>query len=322
MKRFEYASGIQSEITIAKEILSLFLKAKRSISHCSETCDYCQNPHLNKVRSSVKNNQPVELVLPAFPGKSPNTNKVLGHLPDLAEEKSLKFLNSICEKVKKIYSPGARIIICSDGRVFSDVVGMKESHVTEYQDEIDSMIAKLNLKNLSTYNMDELASNKTFDQVRSELVLNYGREIERIRTEVKSGLNNKRFSELHRMYCGLVKFLVEDALSPEMTKSKSQIQKESRKKAYLMIQRSNAWTRLIAEKFPHAVRLSIHPQDCGSEKLGIQLLGTETWMTPWHGVAVKIDHEFVLMKRWQAQELGAVLIHNKKGRPSHFEVRV
>lgn len=122
------------------------------------------------------------------------------------------------------------------------------------------------------------------------------------------------------MYCGITRFLVEDASFPGQTKSRSAIQKECKGKAYEVMRRSNAWSELIARRFPDAVRLSIHPQVCGSKKLGIRLVGTESWMTPWHGVAVKKSEGFILLKRTVAESLGARLVFSANGRPSHFEL--
>ena len=41
------------------------------------------------------------------------------------------------------------------------------------------------------------------------------------------------------------------------------------------------------------------------------------WMTPWHGTAVELDGRFVLMRRQQAEALGARLVFSE-GRPSHY----
>jgi pyoverdine/dityrosine biosynthesis protein Dit1 len=84
-----------------------------------------------------------------------------------------------------------------------------------------------------------------------------------------------------------------------------------------VIQRSKAWGELVETKFPNAVRLSIHPQSCGDKKMGIRLIEPDNWLTPWHGVAVEVDGRFMLLKRAQAEELGADLVH-WDGRPSHF----
>ena len=69
-----------------------------------------------------------------------------------------------------------------------------------------------------------------------------------------------------------------------------------------------------------AVRLSIHPQTCGAKKLGIRLIGNESWMTPWHGVALETKRGYVLIKRSQAIEMGAELIYDSSGHPSHYKL--
>src|SRR5205807_2343539 len=61
--------------------------------------------------------EPVHFVLPAFPVKSPSRRKTFGPLPDLAEELALSFLQSVCDEVADVHRPGAKITICSDGRV-------------------------------------------------------------------------------------------------------------------------------------------------------------------------------------------------------------
>ena len=75
-------------------------------------CMSCKSIHLPKMISAVKNKKAVTFVLPAFPGKSPNTNKVLGAMPDFAEKLSLSFLGELCERIRKFYGPGIKIIIC------------------------------------------------------------------------------------------------------------------------------------------------------------------------------------------------------------------
>ena len=63
---------------------------------------------------------PVKMCLPAFPFKSANKiYKVLGDLPDKAEELSLDRLNNMCIRIKEIYSPGAKLTIISDGLVYN-----------------------------------------------------------------------------------------------------------------------------------------------------------------------------------------------------------
>jgi pyoverdine/dityrosine biosynthesis protein Dit1 len=206
--------------------------------------------------------------------------------------------------------------------VFSDAVGMRDEDVTAYQDQISSMIMELSLETISIFNLDEWCSGMGFPQMRKNLTEKYAESIEVVQEKVRLGKDENADSdcrELHRLYCGITRFLVEDAMHPGQQKSRSAIQKECRLRAYEVIQKSGAWSRLIEDQFPHAVRLSIHPQGCGSQKLGLRLMGPDGWMTPWHGVAVKKDGQFLLLKRNQAEKLGAQLVF-KNGRPSHYEL--
>ena len=62
----------------------------------------------------------VEMCLPAFPFKSANkVEKVFGVLPDKAEELALERLNTMCTRIKDVYSPGAKLTIISDGLVYN-----------------------------------------------------------------------------------------------------------------------------------------------------------------------------------------------------------
>ena len=72
------------------------------------------------VEAFVSKREPVLMVLPAFPFKSPNRKaKTLGALPDLGEELALMHLNGLCESIKEIYEHGANVVITSDGLVYN-----------------------------------------------------------------------------------------------------------------------------------------------------------------------------------------------------------
>ena len=309
---------------IASRVMEELMQHRRSAGEatCAVSCPACHSPHLHKIVAAVESRQPITLVLPAFPGKSPNLAKVLGVLPDLAERRSLEFLQRLCERVGAFYAPGAKVILCSDGRVFSDVVGMKEEDVSNYQAAIAKMIHDLELTALSTFDLDEVFAAASFDEMRAHLMSRFGVSLEGLQEKVRKGGKpgaTREEADAHRMYLGITRFLVEDASHPGQAQSRTQIQKECKARAYEVIRRSNAWSALVAELFPQAVRLSIHPQTCGAAKLGIRLGDADGWMTPWHGVAVKIGGHFVLLKRAHAEALGARVVHSG-GQPSHFEL--
>jgi len=318
---------------IAQEILAEVMRFRRisnpKKSCLTPSCQKCLAPHLSKVISAVDQGLPVPFVLPAFPGKSPNLTKVLGSAPDMAERQALKFLQHLSNRVKRIYDPGIQIILCSDGRVFSDVIGMRDEDVSVYQKELSQMIVDLGLTSISTFDLDDLYPNLRFDEMRALLMARYGEPLGVLKAAISRGgkIHDDSLAfceddqEANRLYCGITRFLLEDATFPGQKKSRAALQKECRTRAYEVIQRSKAWGELVEKKFPNAVRLSIHPQSCGAKKLGIRLIessnGKDQWMTPWHGVAVDLGGRFVFLKKSQAEELGARLIH-QEGRPSHY----
>jgi hypothetical protein len=72
------------------------------------------------VVEQVKRQEPIRMILPAFPFKSPNVrDKVLGTMPDFGEELALCHLNGLCENIAQVYEPGANVYISSDGLVYN-----------------------------------------------------------------------------------------------------------------------------------------------------------------------------------------------------------
>jgi pyoverdine/dityrosine biosynthesis protein Dit1 len=311
---------------LAKKIfvaLMGFRRVTETKSCHDRECQHCAAPHMPKIISAIEKKKPITFILPAFPGKSPNPEKILGPLPDQAERLSLLFLGTLCRQIKNYYAPGIKIILCSDGRVFSDVIGMKESNVTAYQLELDRLIKEMALSDISLFNLDDVYKNLHFAQMRKELMETYGQSLDVLKLKIRNGAKSSASPdelEANRMYSGITRFLFEDATHSKQIKSRSSIQKESRSKAYEVIRRSNAWSSLILKLFPDAVRLSIHPQTCGSKKFGIRLIGNESWMTPWHGVAVESKNGYFLLKRSEAEALGAQLICSSDGRHSHYRL--
>lgn len=311
-------------LILAQRILNYAMQFRRTLPNqmqCSTSCPHCHAPHLNKIIKSIESSQPVRFALPAFPGKSPNPAKVLSPAPDRGEELALGFLQQLCDGISDIYPIGAKILVCSDGRVFSDVVGMQEEDVTLYQNELADMILRIGATDLELFNLETIWPNRKFTSMRENLMANYGissAELKQLIQSSSAQANSQGPSELKNMHLGITRFLSEDSAFPGQTKTRSAIQKESKEKAIEVIRRSNAWSALIEHCFPELVRLSIHPQMCGAKKLGIQLIGNDAWMTPWHGVVVQQDDSFKLMKRREAEALGGQIVFSKNGKPSHF----
>jgi L-tyrosine isonitrile synthase len=291
-------------------VLAQHQRLARDLPCISRPCVSCIAAHRRRVALFVARGAPVDFVLPAFPGKSPNKSKVTGVAPDMAEQLSLDFLRKICDQIQEIYPPGARITICSDGHVFSDLVQIDDSDISFYQTKLKGMIRGTG--SLELFGLDGLYRGCTYETMRRLLMERYGEDVEELERQVRAGGN------LVTLYRGLTRFLLEDADRPDYKKSRAGLQRECRRRAYGVMQRSRAWGRPVAKRFPEDVQLSIHPQPCGSDKLGINLLeAADNWITPWHGTAVDVGGRFVLMKRYQPEALGADLVY-LHGQPSHY----
>ncbi|GAA4025432.1 paerucumarin biosynthesis protein PvcA [Allokutzneria multivorans] len=297
----------------AAAVLRLLMAYQRRLpgEHPSP-CPQCEAPHLRRIEAAMAEGREIQLVLPAFPAKSPNRAKTLSHLPDMAERVALEFLQSLCDRIERVHPPGARFVICSDGRVFGDLIGVPDADITAYRRELLAMIDQIGAERLDVFDLDDVDLGLSHDAMREHLVAHYAQPVESVRAEVKAG------GQALSIYRGMTRFLFEDQLGPDYEGSRAAALREARRRAYGVIQRSRAWGALLAERFADAVRLSIHPQPCGAEKLGVLLMETaDSWLTPWHGVAVVVDGRAELAKRADAERLGATLVR-RGGRPSHY----
>ncbi len=78
----------------------------------------------------------IEACLPAFPCKSSNPDKVAGAEPDQSEELALRRMAEFAEDVGKVYPPGIKVSIISDGQVFSDCIGVDDHTVDTYSEAL------------------------------------------------------------------------------------------------------------------------------------------------------------------------------------------
>lgn len=306
----------RQDTVLATTILKLVFRRRRlspGAGVCAdEPCARCLVLHLPRVVRAVAAREPVRMVLPGFPAKSPSPEKTLGPLPDKAEELALASLDGLCREIRDVYPPGAEITVCSDGHVFADLVGVPDDTVTAYGRALSQLLNEMAIASIGTFSMGDLFEAASWETMREQLNRHYAEPRERIEERT-------RLFEPHRQrFNGIHRFLVEDRAGLEAGRSASQLRKECKRLAYDVILRSDAWGRLLSDCFPAALRLSIHPQGPHSEKVGI-LLGDagDAWLTPWHAVALEENGRFRLEKRRDAEALGARLVE-EKGRPSHF----
>ncbi|MEP9393218.1 isocyanide synthase family protein [Gordonia sp. VNK1] len=264
---------------VAREILAVLLPRRRTTDDDGPTPDDWP-VQLAKIRTAVERRIPIDFIIPGFPCKSPNPAKVAGTLPDEAERVALHVLNEICSQISHVHPPGARVTICSDGHVFTDIIGVDDETIVEYNDALVKMIADEGLSHLSTFDLREIWGDGDFAAKRHQLDTQWAPALDDIRADVKAGGNSARLLR------GMTRFMIADTV--DWAGTKSQLQKNAKQRAYQLIRFSTAWGNILDIHFPEAVRLSIHPQPRLSPKLGIKLIAPDDdiWTTPWHSVLV------------------------------------
>ena len=79
---------------------------------------------ISKIENFHAAKRPICMLLPAFPWKNPNTDKVLGPNPDLGEVLGLARLHHLCDELAKVYLYGAYVLLVADGAVYNGEVSI------------------------------------------------------------------------------------------------------------------------------------------------------------------------------------------------------
>ncbi|KAI9899708.1 hypothetical protein N3K66_006169 [Trichothecium roseum] len=337
------------------ELAGKILDVVASYGTCEETVAgeplQAKKTFLPVVIDAIKKGEAVKMVLPAFPMKSPNrSGKVLGSLPDLGEEIALSNLQSLCDSIRQVYEHGADCYITSDGLVYNDLLGLPDSDVWAYGEELRRLAEEKKLSNIKFLRLPDLlevASRRSSDGAclpptadsmsaedkrmhhlvhapctRRELVYRYqppGFDAEKaIKEDADTCLT----------YRGYLRFLKKDLEHQEhLRRDASTGQRLTAKKfskvvasiAKRMIARGAAFAAAIRDTHGDCVRLSIHPTHAVT-KFPVNLIPQaegEFGPTPWHAsVALNLDGSLVT---GYAEEFAKThdLVH-RHGRPHHF----
>jgi pyoverdine/dityrosine biosynthesis protein Dit1 len=261
-----------------------------------------QLPIAKQITKLISLSKPLIFILPAFPAKSANRQKTIGPIADMGEVIALNALEKLCQSISQVYNPGAKVLICSDGHVFNDLVFVSEADLTLYQQSIEEIISDFKLRHLLTYNLKDHFEIEDPQTMRELLIQKYGTTLEIIKIQVNEN------QDTQSMFNGLHRFVTEDIKVLKPALSKSQMSKQAKSLAYQVIQRSRAWDQLLEEKFPQTIRLSIHPYPLEHKKFGVKLVkSSDRWATPWHNSPVLTRGQLQLMSSTKAKEMGANL---------------
>ncbi|KAH6970329.1 Pyoverdine/dityrosine biosynthesis protein-domain-containing protein [Fusarium avenaceum] len=289
--------------------------------------------NLALIYSHVREDKPIRMCIPAFPFKSPNTKvKVLGRLPDKAEEFALARLNGLCAGIQDIYSPGAKIVIVSDGIVYNDLLGVPDLDVWAYGEALREMSSAKDFHHILFSRLNDLVP---LDLPQKLDRISYTANATNFRRVLMNCFGSQDYSVSEKIaedddtrltYRGYLKFLqtdLADTYPVGPSYSKSQFKKGIEVIAKQMLIRGQAFARAVKENFSGHIRLSIHPST-GQSKISLGLLPTETcFTTPWHcAIAFKLDgtitsHHAETFRNDPRFEL----VYDSEDRPSHFRER-
>ncbi|KAM0351065.1 hypothetical protein ACHAPU_002846 [Fusarium lateritium] len=316
---------------ISNRILDIILEySLNKFNNTAELHNAGRPKFLAVISRFVRARQRVDMCLPAFPFKSANkVEKVLGTLPDKAEELALARLNSMCTTIGQFYEPGAELTIISDGLVYNDLLGISDQETWRYGLALRAMAERKAFSHLGFSRLQDLVAVKNLPEELVELtyVANatnfrrtlfnvYGRDGE-IDIDHEIATN----PDTLMTYKGYSRFLKSDLQYIFGAPTGGvRYRKDVKYLAKQMLVRGYAFAGAVKARFPHHLRLSIH-QSTGEHKISLSLLNTKSgFTTPWHcSVALMADGEWLsgLMNDFKADRLLELV--EEDGRPSYFK---
>ncbi|KAL8748297.1 MAG: hypothetical protein Q9184_007420, partial [Pyrenodesmia sp. 2 TL-2023] len=286
---------------------------------------------LDIIDNFVRKAKPVQMCMPAFPFKSANkVYKVLGALPDRAEEAALEYMNTMCAEINAIYRPGAKLLVVSDGLVYNDLLTIPDREVWAYGQELRAMSAKRfphiefsRLRQLVAIDLPEQLDEVTYvanaTNFRRALLTQFGRDGLDVHTLIQEN------EDTRLTFCGHSRFLTNDLryIFPKSElRGSNQYKRDVKFLAREMIRRGFAFAAAIKHNFPDHLRLSIH-QSTGEHKISLSLLPTKTsYTTPWMcAIAYAADGTLTSAPKGDFEHDHKYQLVHRDGRPSHFVER-
>ena len=261
---------------------------------------------------------------PGFPFKSTNTQtKVLGHLPDEAERRSIRNLDEMMSEMSEMYAGGCRLVIASDGLPFNQLFRVSDEATLEYYAAMQELVKGTRVSLVSM--LDLIPEGETLAQKREYFEAVYARTPEEINVLIE---NDPETTDYYR---GLKHFLkgdlgpiwIKEAEAAGESISNREIERRCGFTARDFIRLNEAYNKLVAERMPPSLRLSVHPQAADNpSKVGIELIFGEmrkAWGTPWQCALVQLkDGTWDLTRKNRAEQAGYKLAYDEKGNPSHY----
>ena len=295
-------------VLAAKHLNPKLVSDYKSTDGYKVLCDY--------IRSRVEQKKQIKMILPAFPTKSCNLEKVLGDAADYCEFTALERLVSICQAISEKYEPGAHVTIFSDYHTFEKYISVSYENHYKYREGLEKMIDHLDgnsyIKVMSLREFPEMKDKEekdyqeilreTFGSREFEQMINDEKSFGEKMKESQNG--DKKFARNSK---GLRSFMLHDQFPILRAQglNKQEIKEKSIELAKGMMTMGKALTRFLEKYFPaeEYFRLSVHAHSFEGKKFSVFLLpvvirpkknmdsSSLGLHTPWHVAACYIARE-------------------------------
>jgi pyoverdine/dityrosine biosynthesis protein Dit1 len=262
-----------------------------------------------RIESFVASNSTIKFAMLGLPFKSTNKrDKVLGDLPDLGEELTVKNFQNFNAEIKQVYAPGVKIKVASDGYVFNDLLGIDDNTVHTYthlsgQFSSDSTMEIIDLN--AFYSGGDIATK------RDKLMQHFGYSWDKMEQEI---LFNP---DVNFLYKGMIKFMQEELAWKDFP-SNEQRRKAAKKLVREMMLRNEAYNLLVRKELSDHIRLSMHPSVNNGYKYSFKLIpGANTRHSAWHSCILIDGNEVITIHKADAVQAGYELVY-KDGQPYNF----
>jgi L-tyrosine isonitrile synthase len=291
--------------TLAAKLLSVLTnrKIRRGSNATLKLEDYCPQFQA-QIQGYVDAGEPVKIVLPAFPFKFPNplrTPNAVGG--DLADVLALTQIEGMNQAVQQIYDPGMEFVVLHDSRVYSEIFGISEEGVQQFQAGLKKAADKLCTGIAFVDIVDDLVGNRLVWQSQvDECYESVSKQWAELKDtpHVQELLRNSRrnvnpaccvgsFSPTHGVsnpadfdhFFEVLYDNPEFENDPRRVCMDKYIEEFGRR--YLAATAAVNHFNVIGESFPDHLRGTVHPKP---GQLGIHLVNQKTRPVPWSGVGV------------------------------------
>lgn len=266
------------------------------------------------IESFVSNHEPLQFILPGFPCKSPNQkSKSFSRLPDYGEVIAIERLDRFCADLREVYSPGAEVVILSDGTTFNDVVQVSSEDKNAYRQALRTLTVTENIQwrelpdiipNLSA----EAAATLKDEDIRQKLEHNLTRGKGGIAAFIKEVKKSPSLMKTHDKLCSYLYYDVNLELFSDG--DRDAFLASIADKAHMMMFRGKALSHAIEGAFPRHIRLSVHQYNNEGPKFTFALAAQQNQsVSPWHTVPVRtLAGNYILLPHSLALEKQLVLV--------------